>query len=116
MVGRERGRDEDDEREGEAGEERARVTELKRQKERGEEKKEGGSERDWSGKVVVVMRFVRLKGMPGSLLASQAELEGPCWGWGVQASPLLPLAYWSMLGKSEGGGRGQEEEEEEGRF
>lgn len=44
-------------------------------------------------------------GVPGSLPASKAELEGPCWGWRVQASPLPPPAYWSMLGKREGGGR-----------
>ena len=42
--------------------------------------------------------------MPGSLPASKAELEGPCWGWRVQASPLPPPAYWSMLGKREEGG------------
>lgn len=42
--------------------------------------------------------------MPGSLPASKAELEGPCWGWRVQASPLPLPAYWSMLGKRKGGG------------
>lgn len=44
-------------------------------------------------------------GVPGSLPASQAELQGSCCGWRVQASPLPPLAYWSMLGERKGGGR-----------
>lgn len=44
-------------------------------------------------------------GVPGSLPASQAELQGSCCGWRVQASPLPSQAYWSMLGKREGGGR-----------
>ncbi|KAF6735223.1 hypothetical protein FQA47_011130 [Oryzias melastigma] len=48
--------------------------------------------------------------MPRRLPASQAELEGPCWGWRVQASPLPSPAYWSMLGNSKAGG----EEEGEG--
>lgn len=50
-------------------------------------------------------------GMPQRLPASQAELEGPCWGWRVQASPLPSPAYWSMLGNSKAGG----EEEGEGK-
>lgn len=50
-------------------------------------------------------------GMPRRLPASQAELEGPCWGWRVQASPLPSPAYWSMLGNSKAGG----EEEGEGK-
>lgn len=46
-------------------------------------------------------------GMPGSLPTSQPELQGPCWGWRVQASPLPQPAYWSMLGKKEEGGEGE---------
>lgn len=50
--------------------------------------------------------------VPGSLPASQAELEGPCWGWRVQASPLPSPAYWSMLVKKEGGGNEREGEKQ----
>ena len=58
---------------------------------------------------VCVCVCVCVGGVPGSLPASQAELEGPCWGWRVQASPLPTLAYWSMLGKR-GGDGGRERE------
>lgn len=59
--------------------------------------------RDRGGKCVCVFAG----GEPGSLPASQAELEGPCWGWRVQASPLPPSAYWSKLGKKGGVERGR---------
>lgn len=51
--------------------------------------------------------------MPWRLPISQAELEGPCWGWRVQASllPLLAFCGATQVGERKwGGGRKTEPE------